>query len=140
MTLIYIDGANVAHENHEKIFAARIETAQNDLEKSGFKSHALLLKYKVKKMKDPEIIKQLVKENRLTFVSIDDDEYLIDLAIENDAFILTNDGFKDYKKKEWWSPKIEEGLIKYCFVEGHLSITRSTRHRLDSHLRNSSTE
>lgn len=137
MTLIFLDGSNVAHENHETISAARLETAQNDLEKSGYKSHALLAKYKIKNMKCPEIIEKLVKEERLTIIPNDEDETLIDLAIEKDAFILTNDRFKDHKKKDWWSPEIEERLIPYNFVEGYLSIIRSKRHCLDNHLKNS---
>ena len=137
MTLIYVDASNIAHENHETISAVRIETAQNDLEKCGYESHALLTRYKLKKMKCPEIIEQLVKEERLTIIPNDEDESLIDLAIENDAFILTNDRFKDHKKEDWWSPEIEERLIPYNFIKGHLSIIRSKRYRLDNHLKNS---
>lgn len=136
MIQIFVDGANVAHENHETISAARIETAQNDLKKYGYESHALIPKYKINKMKDQEIVKNLVNEGRLTIIAIDDDEALIDRAIENDAFILTNDRFRDHKKKDWWLPEINDRLIPYDFINGHLSITVSKRHSLDRHLKN----
>jgi hypothetical protein len=136
---VYIDGANIAHKDNKTICASRIKTALNKMQKLGFESHALLPSYMEKKVIDAEIFKKLIKEEQLSLISNDDDEALISMAYEKNAFILTNDRFKDHKDKDWWSPKIEEWirskLIVFEFIEGDFLIPMSERNRLSRYLK-----
>ena len=52
-----------------------------------------------------EIVEKLINERQLSLVTNDDDEALITCALDNDAFLLTNDRFKDHKGKDWFSTK-----------------------------------
>lgn len=137
---MYIDGANVAHKDNKTVYASRIEIALNEMQKLGFEPHALLPSYMEQKMIDFDDLKKLISEERLSLISNNDDEALITIAYEKDAFILTNDRFKDHKDKDWWSPKIEDWikskLITYDFIEGDFSIPMSVRNRLLKYLRN----
>ncbi|MDW7727338.1 MAG: hypothetical protein SCH70_09595 [Candidatus Methanoperedens sp.] len=138
---VYIDGANVAHEDGETIICSRIEIAINEMEKIGLIPHALLPNYMLKKILDPEIVEKLKNDKKLSLISNDDDEALITVAYKKNAFFLTNDRFKDHKKKEWWSPKLDKWIesmrIPYEFIEGNFSIPMSVKYKLDNHLKNS---
>lgn len=141
---VYIDGANVAYKDNKTICAFRIDTALNEMQKLGFEPHALLPSYMEKKVIDLHVLNKLVSEERLSFISNNDDEALITIAYEKDAFILTNDRFKDHKDKDWWSRKIEDWLrsrlITYEFIEGDLSIPMSMRNRLSRYLKESTSQ
>ncbi|MCL7413332.1 MAG: hypothetical protein M8353_06910 [ANME-2 cluster archaeon] len=134
---VYIDGANVAHKDSKTIHASRIEIALNDLTKEGFESHALLPDYQVKKMEDPEIVKKLVNEGRLTLITNYDDVVLITRAYDNNAWILTNDRFRDHKNKDWWTPEINllisNRMIPYEIIEGELSIPLDVRLKIEKY-------
>lgn len=131
---VYIDGANIAHEDSETILASRIEIAFEELKKLGFEPHVLLPNYIEKKMKDSEIVKKLINERRLSLISNHDDEVLITIANKKDAYILTNDRFKDHKQKDWWSQDIdkwiETKIIPYEFIEGEFILPISVQNRL----------
>ena len=143
---MYIDGANIGHEDEENISGLRIKEALCMVEKYGFEAHVIFPSYlinrqnenKKKKVKHPEIIDVLKNEGRLSLVSNDDDEAIITIASDNDAFILTNDRYKNHKEKSWWNPKndklIKSNLITFDFIEGKISISQSERHRLNIHL------
>ncbi|MCK4799306.1 MAG: hypothetical protein KAT05_18175 [Spirochaetes bacterium] len=137
---VYIDGANIAHEDSKTIICSRIETALNEMEKLGLDPHALLPNYIIKKIKSPEIVEKLKNERRLSLISNDDDEALITVAYEEDAFILTNDRFKNHKNKEWWSPELDKWMeakhIPYEFIKGNILISKSEKYKLDTYLNN----
>lgn len=138
---VYIDGANIAHEDSETIICSRIETALNEMEKLGLVPHALLPNYILKKNIDSKIVEKLKNDKKLSLISNDDDEALITVAYKNNAFFLTNDRFRDHKKKEWWSPELnkwfESRHITYEFIEGNFSISIREQYKLASHLKNS---
>ena len=143
---VYIDGANIGHEDEENISGLRIKEALCMMEKYGFKAHVIFPSYlingqnknKKKKVKHPEIIDELKNEGRLSLVSNDDDEAIITIASDTDSFILTNDRYKDHKEKSWWNPKndklIKSNLITFDFIEDKISISQSERHRLNIYL------
>ena len=137
---VYIDGANVAHEDGETIICSRIETAINEMEKIGLVPHALLPNYVLKKILDPEIVKKLKNDKKLSLISNDDDEALITVAYKKNAFFLTNDRFKDHKKKEWWSQDlnkwIESKRISYEFIEGNFTISICEENKVANQLKN----
>ena len=134
---LYIDGANVAHKDNETILASRIEIALNGLKKYGFESHALLPDYQIKKMGDSEIVEKLVKEGQLTLITNYDDVVLITRAYDTNAYILTNDRFRDHKNKDWWTPEIDllisNRMIQYEIIEEELSIPLDVRPKIEKY-------
>ena len=139
--IVYIDGANVIHVNNKTIRASRLETACDGMQKYGLKAHILLPNYILKKVDSPEIINKMTGEGKLSLISNNNDDVLITIAYEKDAFILTNDRFEDHKKKEWWTPEIDEWsktkLITFDFIKEDISIPLSIRQRLKIHLNDS---
>lgn len=147
---VYIDSQNVGHENKETISGLRIEAALNAMEKYGYEVHGVLPSYlitgnkqKRKIVKHTEIIKKLIRENRLSLVSNDDDEAIITMAYDNNGFILTNDRYKDHKDKQWCTPEINKliksKLITFDFIEEKFTIPLSERKRLNIQLNDSPT-
>lgn len=135
---VYIDGANVAHKDGKTISVSRIENVIDEFEKLGLIPHVLLSNYVIKKIKNPTIVNKLINEGRISPISNDDDEALITFAYKKNAFFLTNDRFKDHKKKEWWSSElskwIESKRIPYEFIEGKFSIPIGTQYQLSKYL------
>ena len=139
---VYIDAQNIGHENDKTISGLRIEAALGEMEKYGFKSHAILPSYLItgkqnnsKIIKNPNIIKKLIDEKRLSLVSNNDDEAIITTAYDDDAFILTNDRYSDHKTKKWCTPEINKWmkskLITFDFIEEKFIISLSERKRLN---------
>lgn len=138
---VYVDGANIAHEDSKTISVSRVEDVIDELEKLGLIPHVLLSNYIIKKIKYQEIVNKLVNEGKISPISNDDDEALITVAYKKNAFFLTNDRFKNHKKKEWWSPElskwIESKRIPYEFIEGKFSIPIGTQYQLSRYLKKS---
>ena len=136
--MVYMDGANIIHVDKKTISISRLETAYDEIQKYGLKAHILLPNYMLKKVDNPEIVNKMISEGRLSLISNNDDEALITIAYEKNAFILTNDRFEDHKKKEWWIPEMDEWskikLIPFEFIKEDILIPLGVQHRLKIHL------
>ena len=146
---IIIDAQNVGHIDDKIISGLRIEAALDAMEQYDFKSHAILPSYLItgkkninKTIINQDIIEKLIREKRLSLVSNDDDEAIITNAYDNEAFILTNDRYKDHKCKKWCTQKIkkflESKLITFDFVEEKFTISLSMRKHLNIQSKDSS--
>lgn len=142
-SMVYMDGANIIHVDKKTIRTSRLEIASDEIQKYGLKAHILLPNYMLKKVDNPEIVKKMISEGRLSLISNNDDEALITRAYEKNAFILTNDRFEDHKKKKWWTPEMDEWsktkLITFDFIEDDFLIPLSVRHHLKIKLNDSPT-
>ena len=140
-SMVYMDGANIIHVNKKTISISRLETAYDEMQKYGLKAHILLPNYMLKKVDNPEIVNKMISEGRLSLISNNDDEALITIAYEKNAFILTNDRFEDHKKKKWWTPEMDEWskikLIPFEFIKEDFLIPLGVQHRLKIHLNDS---
>ena len=144
-----IDTQNVGHVDDKTIIGLRIEAAFDWMEQYDFKAHAILPSYLItgkknidKTIQNQNIIEKLIREKRLSLVSNDDDEAIITTAYDNDAFILTNDRYKDHKCEKWCTPEIkkflESKLITFDFIEEKFTIPMSARKRLNIQSKDSS--
>ena len=142
-SMVYMDGANIIHVDKKTIRTSRLEAAYDAMQKYGLRAHIILPNYMLKKVDNQEIVNKMISEGKLSLISNDDDEVLITIAYEKDAFILTNDRFENHKKKEWWTPKMDgwskTKLITFDFIEEDISIPLSVRHHLKINLNDSPT-
>lgn len=138
-TKVYIDGANVAHENKKTIRMSRIEKMVRDLQKVGAEPEVFLQKYKYEQLDDKEAADKLIKEGLMTIVKHDDDIMLITCAYETDSFLVTNDKYSKEREQTWWTPEIEawasNKIIRYESISGDVFIPLDVQHRLSSYFK-----
>ena len=138
-TKVYIDGANVAHENKKTIRMSRIEKMVHDLQKVGAEPQVLLQKYKYDQLDDKKVADKLIKERLMDIVNHDDDIMLITCAYETDSFLVTNDKHQKEKRQSWWISEMDEWasnkIIGYESISGNVFIPLDVQHRLSSYFK-----
>ncbi|MCL7413137.1 MAG: hypothetical protein M8353_05920 [ANME-2 cluster archaeon] len=131
---VYIDGANVAHENKKTIRISRIEKMVHDLQKVGAEPEVLIQKYKCNQLDDKDAADKLIEEGLMTIVKHNDDIMLITCAYETDSFLVTNDKYVKERKQPWWTPGMEvwasDKIIRYESISGDIFIPLDVQHRL----------
>jgi hypothetical protein len=137
---VYIDGANVAHENKKTIRTSRIEKMVYDLQKVGAEPEVFLQKYKYNQLDNKEAADKLKEEGLMTIVKHDDDIMLITCAYETDSFLVTNDKYGKEREQPWWKPDMDEWasnkIIRYESTSGDVFIPLDVQHRLKSYFKN----
>jgi len=118
-----LDGSNIAWEeknpsNKPKI--ANIESMINRLSRANFKKIITVadaaLRYQIDEQKR---LDQLVKEGAIKMLParVDGDKFILRLADEENAAIVSNDMFKEFRED---SPWIDERRIPYTILEGEV--------------------
>ncbi len=118
-----LDGSNIAWEeknsaNKPKI--ANIEAMINRLSRANFKKIITVadaaLRYQIDEQKR---LDQLVKEGAIKMLParVDGDKFILRLADEENAMIISNDMFKEFREEAPW---IDERRIPYTILEGEV--------------------
>ena len=119
---VVIDGANVAYEERSaggKPKLSNLLKVRRELEERGQEAVIIVdasLKYDID---DQEQLEKLIKSQQVRQVpaGTDADYFIIHLAHELDALIVTNDRYKDYLDQYPW---ITERRLPYMIVEGEV--------------------
>lgn len=143
---VVMDGSNVAHEgNDDNPKLANILTAKQELERRGLEVIVIVsasLRHKIDNFAELE---ERIKRNEIkqTPAGRDNDVFIIQEAIEKDAFILSNDRFNDWKEanpdKE---EEIEQRTVMFTFTNEKTILfdaKLSTLIKAPNHLKPSST-
>jgi Zc3h12a-like Ribonuclease NYN domain len=120
--VVVIDGANVAYEERSaggKPKLANLLKVRRELEERGFDPVVIVdasLKYDID---DQEQIETLIRSQQIRQVpaGTDADFFIIQLADQLDARIVTNDRYKDYAERYPWIP---ERRVPYMIVKGEV--------------------
>lgn len=118
-----LDGSNIAWEeknssNKPKI--ANVEAMINRLSRANFKKIITVadaaLRYQIDEQKR---LDQLVKEGAIKMLParVDGDKFILRLADEENAMIISNDMFKEFREEAPW---IDERRIPYTILEGEV--------------------
>jgi len=120
--VVVIDGANVAYEERSaggKPKLANLLKVRRELEERGFDPVVIVdasLKYDID---DQQQIEALIRSQQIRQVpaGTDADFFIIQLADQLDARIVTNDRYKDYAERYPW---IQERRVPYMIVKGEV--------------------
>jgi predicted thioredoxin/glutaredoxin len=126
---VVVDGSNVAHEEKSlsgKPKVSNIVAVRRTLEEQGFEPLVVIdasLKYDVD---DPDQIEALIEHRSIRQVpaGTDADYFIIQIAEQHDARIVTNDTYREYRSQHPW---IAQRRLPYMIVKGevHLYETKS---------------
>jgi predicted nucleic acid-binding protein len=119
---IIIDGANVAYEERSAGGRPKLSNllkVRRELEERGFEALILVdasLKYDID---DQKQLESLIASQQVRQVpaGTDADFFIIQLAEQLDARIVTNDRYKDYAERFPWIP---ERRLPYMIVKGEV--------------------
>jgi hypothetical protein len=119
---VIIDGANVAYEERSaggKPKLSNLLKVRAELEGRGFEAIILVdasLKYDID---DQAQLESLIRAQQVRQVpaGTDADFFILQLAEQLDARIVTNDRYKDYAERYPW---IEERRLPYMIVKGEV--------------------
>jgi hypothetical protein len=120
--MIVIDGANVAYEEKSaggKPKLSNLLKVRRELEERGFEAVILVdasLKYDID---DQSQLETLIQSQQVRQVpaGTDADFFIIQLAGQLDARVVTNDRYKDYVEQYPW---ISERRLPYMIVKGEV--------------------
>jgi hypothetical protein len=120
--MIVIDGANVAYEEKSaggKPKLSNLLKVRRELEERGFEAVILVdasLKYDID---DQSQLETLIRSQQVRQVpaGTDADFFIIQLAGQLDARVVTNDRYKDYVEQYPW---ISERRLPYMIVKGEV--------------------
>ena len=120
--MIVIDGANVAYEERSaggKPKLSNLLKVRRELEERGCEALILVdasLKYDID---DQQQLETLIRSQQVRQVpaGTDADFFIIQLAEQLDARIVTNDRYKDYADRYAWIP---ERRLPYMIVKGEV--------------------
>jgi hypothetical protein len=119
-----IDGANVAYIEKNKEGAPKVSNlteVRSALTKMGYEVFIIIdasLRYQVD---DPEKLESLLDEQIVhqAPAGTDADYFILEMAKERDALIVSNDEYEQYRKKYPW---IEERRLPLMIINGHVEL------------------
>ena len=119
-----IDGANVAYIEKNKNDApkvANLTEVRSALVKMGYKVIIIVDASLRHQIDDPEKLESLLDEQIIHQAPADTDAdyFIIELAEEMNALIVSNDEFDQYREKNPW---IEERRVPLMIVNGHVEL------------------
>jgi predicted thioredoxin/glutaredoxin len=122
--LVVVDGSNVAHEEKSvsgKPKVSNIVAVRRALEEQGFEPLVVIdasLKYDVD---DPDQIEALIEHQSIRQVpaGTDADYFIIQIAEQYEASIVTNDQYREYRSRHPWIP---ERRMPYMIVKGEVHL------------------
>ena len=117
---VVIDGANVAYEERSaggKPKLSNLLKVRRELEERGQEAVIIVdasLKYDID---DQEQLEQLIRSQQVHQVpaGTDADYFILEIADQHDARIVTNDRYRDYQDRYSW---IEARRLPYMIVKG----------------------
>ncbi|HLG34929.1 MAG TPA: hypothetical protein VI757_08630 [Bacteroidia bacterium] len=129
---IFIDGANVAHgginrDEHAKPKLSNILVIAQELKKMRFKDIVVISDASLRhRVIDKNIYDQLKKE--VTYLespaATSADEFLIECAKKEKCYIVSNDTFRDWKRKDpWIAENIDRLRIPFMIVQGKATLS-----------------
>ena len=122
--VVVIDGANVAYEERSgggKPKLSNLLKVRRELEERGLDPVIIVdasLKYDID---DQEQIEMLIRSQQIRQVpaGTDADFFILEIAHQHDALIVSNDQYKDYLKNYPWIP---ERRLPYMIVKGEVHL------------------
>jgi len=122
--IVVIDGANVAYEERSvggKPRLSNLLKVRRELEERGFDPVIIIdasLKYDID---DHQQIETLIRSQQIRQVpaGTDADFFILEVAHQHDARIVTNDLYKDYLERYPWIP---ERRLPYMIVKGEVHL------------------
>jgi hypothetical protein len=130
--LVVIDGANVAYEEKSaggKPKLANLLKVKREMEERGFDTVIIVdasLKYDID---DQTQMQALIESQHIRQVpaGTDADFFILDIADQHGARIITNDQYRDYRDRYPW---IQDRRLPYMIVKGevHLYEADDARH------------
>lgn len=121
-----IDGANVAYIEKNKKGAPKVSNlteVRSTLTKMGYEVFIIIdasLRYQVD---DPEKLESLLDKQIIhqAPAGTDADYFILEMANEMDAIVVSNDEYEQYQKKYPW---IKERRLPLMIVNGHVELYR----------------
>jgi hypothetical protein len=126
---VLVDASNVAHATEGgEARLANIEAVQRKLRDEGLEPLIVAdasLRHRIDRPADYE---RLINEGKVhqAPAGTDADYFILSFAREMDAFILTNDRFRDRAKD---FPQERDRIIRYMIVEGEVVLERRNKRR-----------
>jgi predicted nucleic acid-binding protein len=122
--VVVVDGANVAYEEKSaggKPRVANLTRVRRELEEKGFDPIIIIdasLKYEID---DQQQLETLIESQAVRQVpaGTDADYFILQVADQHDARIVTNDQYKDYRDQYPWIP---ERRLPYMIIKGDLHL------------------
>ena len=122
--VVVIDGANVAYEERSaggKPKLSNLLKVRRELEERGFEALILIdasLKYDID---DQQQIESLIRSQQIRQVpaGTDADYFILQVADQHGARIVTNDQYKDYLGRYPWIP---ERRLPYMIIKGEVHL------------------
>ena len=122
--MVVIDGANVAYEEKNaggKPRLANLLKVKSEMEERGFDPVIIVdasLKYEID---DQSQMEALIESQHIRQVpaGTDADYFILEIANEHDARIVTNDRYRDYQSRYPW---IESRRLPYMIVKGEVHL------------------
>lgn len=122
--VIVVDGANVAYEEKGeggKPRVANIVAVRRALEGEGFDPVVVIdasLKYDID---DPAQLESLIESQAVRQVpaGTDADFFILEIAEQHEARVVTNDRYRDYQDQHPW---INERRVPYMIVKGEVHL------------------
>ena len=128
-TLVLVDGSNVAHSSEgEQALLSNIVAVCDKLREEGYEPLVLVDAALRHQIDDRAAYERMVDSGaiRQAPAGTDADYFILSFARELDAFIVSNDRFRDRQKA---FPDSVKRLIKYMVVKGEVVLERRTGHR-----------
>ena len=122
--MVVIDGANVAYEEKSAGGKPRLSNllkVKREMEERGFDTVIIVdasLKYEID---DQTQMETLIESQHIRQVpaGTDADYFILEIANEHDARIVTNDRYRDYQGRYPW---IEDRRLPYMIVKGEVHL------------------
>ena len=122
--VILVDGSNVAHEETThggKPKVSNLVAMRKALKEDGFAPIVIVDASLRHRIDDENQLEAMIdrQEVRQVPAGTDADYFIIELAEELDAQIVTNDLYRDYQSKH---RGLKDRLVRYMVVEGHVQL------------------
>ncbi len=121
-----IDGSNVAYGSGRPL-AENISNMIKYLKKHGINDIIVICDASLRhKVIDKDHFENLVKLGIINIApaGVRADEFIIDYAKMNNAMIITNDRFNDFRNDPWVRENIDNYLVQFMFIEREIFIRK----------------
>ncbi|HEY0005443.1 MAG TPA: hypothetical protein VGB17_11590 [Pyrinomonadaceae bacterium] len=122
--VIVVDGANVAYEECSEGGCPKVSNllaVRQALEEKGYDPIIIVDASLKHRIDDPDQLEKLIQQQtvRQTPAGTDADYFVLEIAAQNDALVITNDRYRDYQEQYPW---IEERRVPLMIIGGQVQL------------------
>ncbi len=131
---VYLDGSNIAYNSKEKPYTTNILIAVVALEKLGFSKENIIViadKSLQHRIQDRDAFNQMTQESYYheSPAGTKADEFIINFAKTENAIIISNDRFSDYKENDIWvNLNIDRIRIPFSVINENVQFGENIKH------------